>query len=94
MNLDDAYVEPVVELFTGHIVLRAVYDLVRSLTQAGHAITIGLDTIVRISPPVHENAWYVLDSNWRDVEAILDALDADCPVAVLPQQSAASTTIH
>jgi hypothetical protein len=71
MRIDDE--EPVDYLWTGEIVLRAVASLVRWLQSRGHTITVGDDTRVRVVPPVPPDAWCVLDSNWGDVAAVLEA---------------------
>jgi hypothetical protein len=75
---DDETDEPTVELLDGHVVLRAVFDLVRTLRAQGYTIAIVADE-VRTTPKVHENAWHVLDANWADVEAVLAELDTTEP---------------
>ena len=66
--------EPTVELLDGQVVLRAVFDLIRSLRAQGYTIAVVEDE-VEITPKVHENVWHILDSNWSDVEAVLEQLD-------------------
>ena len=53
--------------------MRCVFDLVLRLQAAGHTITIDANTRVRIAPAVHEDLLSLLDTNWGDVEAVLDA---------------------
>lgn len=65
--------EPIESLWTGAIVLRAVVQHVRWLHATGHVIVVGDDTRVRITPAVPADTWYLADSNWRDVVAILEA---------------------
>jgi hypothetical protein len=74
---DDAYEQkPVITLLDGQVVLRAIFDLVRTLRASGYTITIvGNGDEVQVSPRIHENAWAILDSNWQDVSAVLDAED-------------------
>jgi hypothetical protein len=76
-TLVDDYGEPVIVLLDGQVVLRAVLEHVRWLQAKGHTIQIDDDTAVRIAPDVPHDTWYVLDSNWRDVEALLDADSQD-----------------
>jgi ABC-type polar amino acid transport system ATPase subunit len=70
--------EPTIELLDGQIVLRAVFELVRTLRAQGYTIAIVGDE-VRITPTVHENVWAILDSNWVSVEAVLEELDETEP---------------
>jgi hypothetical protein len=75
---DEDEQEPMVKLLDGQVVLRAVFDLVRTLRAQGYKITIvGNGDEVRVSPPIPENALAILDSCWRDVEAVLDAEDQE-----------------
>jgi hypothetical protein len=51
---------------------------VRTLRASGYTITIvGNGDGVCVVPQIHENAFVILDRNWRDVEAVLDAEDQE-----------------
>ena len=66
--------EPVDDLSSGEVVLRAVAQLVHRLQATGHTITIeDAGAAVTVAPPVHEHTWFLLDSCWQDVEAVLNA---------------------
>ncbi len=69
-TIDD---EPVECLWTGAIVLHAIVSHMRWLQSRGHTITVDRDTRVRVAPTVPHDTWYVLDSCWRDVVAVLEA---------------------
>jgi hypothetical protein len=64
---DDAHeLEPVITLLDGRTVLRAVFDLVRTLRASGYAITIvGDGAEVRIKPLFPYDTWCVLDPAGR-----------------------------
>jgi hypothetical protein len=75
---DEDEEEPTITLLDGQIVLRAIFDLVRTLRAQGYKITIAGDGAeVRVEPRVPEDTWYVLNSCWQDVEATLDAEDQE-----------------
>lgn len=67
--------EPTIELLDGQVVSRAVYETVQGLRAQGYVIAVE-NGEVRVTPTVHENAFHVLDSNWGDTQAVLEALNA------------------
>jgi predicted Fe-Mo cluster-binding NifX family protein len=73
--MDD--VEPVVTLSDGRRVLFAVYQLVLELQASGHALAIDNRSNVVVSPEINPNAFYILNSNWSDVAAILEVVERE-----------------
>jgi hypothetical protein len=70
----DEYGEPLVTLPTGHVVLACIDDLVGRLWADGYAIVVDPhDAAVEVWPPVPDHTWWMLESNWHDVRAVLEA---------------------
>jgi hypothetical protein len=65
--------EPTVVLLNGHRASKSVVGLVQNLLATGHTIQVSRRGDVSVSPPVHEDTLFFLDSNWQDVAAYLDA---------------------
>ncbi len=64
--------EEVITLRSGARVLACIADIVQQLQATGHIIRADSHGgAVTIEPPVHYEAWYILDSNWSDTHAVL-----------------------
>ena len=70
--MNDPDVEPVVHLITGTTVFQAVYESVTSLQSRGHTITVSNGDVF-VFPPVDHDASWIVVSNWRDVQAVLES---------------------
>jgi hypothetical protein len=73
--------EPTQVLSDGTTVLCCILEYVIELQQAGHTITLDDDGHVVVTPAVNDDLAYMLDSNRRDIAAILET-------------SAATYTVH
>ena len=67
--------EPVVCLETGQVVLQGVFDTVCTLQTRGITVAINGAGEISVTPSrgVHPDTVYLLESNWSDVQAVLDA---------------------
>jgi hypothetical protein len=65
--------EPTTRLSDGSVVLECILEFVQELTLSGHAVTIDSDGHVAVTPnDVYPDLLFILDSNRRDVAAILE----------------------
>ena len=75
---------------TGDVILKAIFDLAHHLRQRGHHIEV-TDGEVIVTPSVHDDTQYVLESNQADVVALLNA-ELEAPTQM--RGLSAAYTVH